>query len=582
MKRKAGHTLFFFCLILSLNLSLPSPSFGQDFTINDFDVFIAIDQDSSFTVKETLTVEFHRQRHGIYRDIPYRYTDSAGRVIATPTDILSVTDGNNTPVNYNIIRQGNTIRVRIGDAKKYVSGIQKYEIFYKVENAILFFDDHDEFYWNVTGNAWDADIKRVRCLVLLARAKTKGYWASCYTGRQGSRESACRNIPGDNAMDFVANKSLPAGEGFTIAYGWDKGIVSPPTSLRKFIWFINLKQNWVFILPILSFIFMLFIWLQTGRDPRVRESITVMYSPPEYSNVPLTPAEVGAMVDEKLDPRDITATIVGLAVKGYIRIEETNEEGLIFDKKDYYLKKVQEADTALSAFEKRLMTAIFSSLPGKSVSELKNSFYKNILELKKSLYTELIKKNYFSTSPETVRLVYTGIGFAAGLGTAVILSLLFGDSIGKLRTVISGVLVGLTILSFSKYMPAKTRLGSSTYMHILGFQEFLNRAEKDQLVRMKDQNLFSKFFPYALALDVADNWAKAFEGIYQEAPDWYVSPGGIRTFNPAGFNHSLHSAVSDLSSAIYSAPRGSGAGSGGSFGGGSSGGGFGGGGGGSW
>jgi len=119
-------------------------------------------------------------------------------------------------------------------------------------------------------------------------------------------------------------------------------------------------------------------------------------------------------------------------------------------------------------------------------------------------------------------------------------------------------------------------------MHILGFQEFLNRAEKDQLERMKDRNLFSTFFPYALALDVADNWAKAFEGIYQEPPDWYVSPGGMGTFNPVGFNRSLHSAVSDMSTAIYSAPRGSGAGSGGSFGGGSSGGGFGGGGGGSW
>jgi uncharacterized membrane protein len=121
-------------------------------------------------------------------------------------------------------------------------------------------------------------------------------------------------------------------------------------------------------------------------------------------------------------------------------------------------------------------------------------------------------------------------------------------------------------------------------MDVLGFQEFMNRAEKDRLERMGDKDLFSRFLPYAIALDVADNWAKAFEGIYQNPPDWYVSPVGFRTFSPYAFTHSLNSVTSDLSSAMFSAPRGSsGGGSGGGFGGGgSSGGGFGGGGGGSW
>ena len=582
MKRKAGFIPFFFCLILGLNCFLPAPSLAQDFTINDFDVFIAINQDSSFTVKETLTVEFHRQRHGIYRDIPYIYTDSTGGTMKTPTDVLSVTDGSGTNISYRVIRQGNIIRVRIGDAKKYVSGIQKYEIFYKVENAILFFDDHDELYWNVTGNEWNAAIKKTRCMVSLAGAMTKEHWASCYTGRQGSRESACRNIPGDNVIEFITKSPLQAGEGLTIAYGWDKGIVSPPSSLNKFLWLINLKQNWVFILPVLSFLFMLFLWMQTGRDPRVREAVTVMYSPPHYSNVLLSPAEVGTLVDEKLDPRDITATIVGLAVKGYIKIEETKEEGIIFDKKDYYLKKFKNADTSLTMFEQQIMLDVFGSSQGKMISELKNTFYKNIPSLKSSLYKELERKKYFNTNPEHVRVTYSVIGAALGFGTAFALSTLLGDAIGGVRAISAGVLTGLSVLGFAKFMPAKTREGSAVYMQILGFQEFMNRAEKDQLQRMKDQNLFSKFFPYALALDVADNWAKAFEGIYQEPPDWYVSPGGMRTFNPVSFNHSLNSAMTTMSSAMYSAPRGSGAGGSGSSGGGSSGGGFGGGGGGSW
>ncbi len=564
-------------LCLCLYLCLSSAAFAQDFTIHEFSSSIAVKKDSSLTVRESLSVEFHRPRHGIFRDIPYRYQDSFGSSIRTPIAIVSVTDGSDGRVAFTVIRTGNVIRVRIGDAERYVSGLQTYEITYRVQNAILFFDDHDELYWNVTGNDWNAPIKKARGLISLEGEKTKQYWASCYTGRRGSRESACSYIPGNNVIEFTSEKDFMPGEGFTIAYGWDKGIVSPPSSLRKFIWIMNPDQNWVFILPLLSFIVMITLWTRIGRDPRVRDSVTVMYGPPQFDNKPLTPAEVGSMVDENLDPRDITATIVRLAVRGYIRIEETKKEGLIFDSTDYYLKKLKEPDALLSLFERQLMQDIFGSLPGRMVSEMKNSFYRNIPSLKSLLYEELVQKKYFATSPDNVRKTYLVTGGVLTAGTIVLLSTLLGDRLGDVRPFIAGLLAGLPVLGFAKYMPAKTRAGSAVYLHILGFQEFLNRAEKDQLARMKDRNLFSLFFPYALALNVADNWAKAFEGIYQEQPDWYVSSGGMRTFNPVGFNRSFHAAVSDMSTAVYSAPRGSG--SGGS---GSSGGGFGGGGGGSW
>ena len=153
------------------------------------------------------------------------------------------------------------------------------------------------------------------------------------------------------------------------------------------------------------------------------------------------------------------------------------------------------------------------------------------------------------------------------------------------KVIFAWELTGLPILGFAKFMPAKTSAGSSAYMDILGFQEFMNRAEKDRLERMGDKDLFSKFLPYAIALDVAEHWAKAFEGIYQEPPDWYVSPLGFRAFSPYGFSHSMNGITSSLASAMFSSPRGSGlggSGGGGFGGGGSSGGGFGGGGGGSW
>jgi len=575
-------TLYIF---LNLNLTLIliiTPAFAQYFTIDKFHSDIMINEDSSIIVKETIDVEFHQQRHGIYREIPFKYRDDLGKSITTPTKVFSVKDGSGKAWKYKVERSGPLIYIRIGDAKRYVEGRWTYIITYKVENVVLFFKDHDEFYWNMTGNYWKAPIKEASATASLTiKNKSKNLMVAGYEGGYGSKEE-CSYETYDNSGKFYTKRNLNMGEGLTIVFGWDKGLVSPPSSWKKFLWAMNLGENWVFLLPIFSFLYMGNRWYRKGRDPKVRESVTVMYEPPKFENQPLTPAEVGTLVDEKLDPRDITSTIIGLAVKGYIKIEETKKEGLIFDKTDYYLKKVKGPDANVTPFERELMERLLGGTAGVRVSDLKNKFYAYLPQLKKALYGELTRKKYFLSSPEKVRNSY--MAAAIVVWVFAILAFLFILPGSGVKSFIAGILTGIPVVAFAKFMPVKTRTGASAYMDILGFQEFMNRAEKDRLERMGDKDLFSKFLPYAIALNVADNWAKAFEGIYQDPPGWYVSPVGFRTFSPYAFTHSLNSVTSDLSSAIFSAPRGSsGGGSGGGFGGGgSSGGGFGGGGGGSW
>jgi uncharacterized membrane protein len=548
----------------------------QDFTINKFHSSITVSEDSSFTVKETIDVEFHRPRHGIYREIPFKYTDDLGKTIRTPLEVQSVTDRSGKNRKYRVKRTGNVVNIRIGDADTYVSGNQIYVITYEVENAILFFDNHDELYWNVTGNYWKAPIKEASAdVTLTVKNKSKNLWAACYTGIFGSRRSDCSLEASHNSAEFITKKSLNIGEGLTIAFGWEKGLVSPPSSWKRFLWTMDLKENWIFSLPLLSLFFMLNLWYRRGRDPRVREAVTVMYEPPKYNNKPLIPAEVGTLIDERLDSRDITSTIVGLAVKGYIKIEEKKKEGLIFDTTDYFLSKVKGPDENLNPFERELIEDLFSDAPsGIFVSDMKNKFYKNLATLKDALYEELVGKKYFLRSPEKIRNVYFVTAVIIVI-LSVFLAILTSSSPG--RNLLAGIIAGLPVFIFGRVMPAKTKAGASAYMDVLGFQEFLSRAEKDRLERMGDKNLFSRFLPYAIALDVADSWAKAFEGIYQDQPNWYVSPGGFRTFSPQSFSSSINSLTSSLASATFSSPRGSGAG-----GGGSSGGGGGGGGGGSW
>jgi hypothetical protein len=567
-------------ILLSLLTVAASRAFAQDFTINKFLSDITVAGDSSIRVEETLDVQFHRSKHGIYREIPFRYVDDFGKTIRTPIEVQSVTDAAGKNWKYKISRTGNLLYIRIGDPGTYVDGHQTYVITYTVENAILFFHDHDELYWNVTGNDWKAEIREASASVALAvKDKSRNLWASCYTGVRGSRSSDCSYETSGNTGDFSTKKNLNIGQGLTVAFGWDKGLVSPPSAWEKFLWTIDIRENWVFVLPLLSLIIMINLWRTRGRDPKVRESVTVMYEPPKYNDKPLTPGEVGTMVDEKLDPRDITSTLVGLAVKGYVKMEESRTEGLIFDSSDYYLAKVKEPDEDLSPFEKLLMNRIFAgNLPGRMVSDLKNNFYKELDVLKSTLYGELINMKYFSVSPEKVRKIYQ----VAGISVIVLSSFVLTFLVPAGRGVIAGFLTGIPVLALSRFMPAKTRAGVSAYMDILGFQEFMSRAEKDRLERLGDKDIFSRFLPYAIALDVVDNWAKAFEGIYQEPPQWYTSHAVGRTFNPYIFSRSISFATSSLGSAMYSAPRGSGISTGGSGGGGFSGGGFGGGGGGSW
>src|SRR4030043_138775 len=230
-------------LIFSLSLILfSSPALAQYFTITKFHSDITIQNDSSFTVRETIEVKFHRSRHGIYREIPFKYRDEFGKTVTTPTTILSVTDGSGKSWKYQVKKTGSIINIRIGDPKRFVSGNQTYVITYEVENAILFLNDHDELYWNVTGNYWKADIVNASADVSLStKEKRKNLWDIGYVGHSGSTEEAGHETY-ENGGEIFAKRSFNPGEGLTIAFGWGKGLFSPPPSWKKFFWLINFQR----------------------------------------------------------------------------------------------------------------------------------------------------------------------------------------------------------------------------------------------------------------------------------------------------------------------------------------------------
>jgi uncharacterized membrane protein len=322
---------------------------------------------------------------------------------------------------------------------------------------------------------------------------------------------------------------------------------------------------------------MLVMWLTGGRNPRVDESVMVHYQPPSD----LTPSELGTLVDEKADLTDITAMIIDLAVRGYLKIEQLESKKLLFfSNRDYSFELLRQfrVDPELKSHERQFLSAIFlAGNPGDTVtlSSLKNKFYVHLPKIRNSLYQILSKKGYFYGRPDHIRGTYRGVGVVLLVAGFFLMGILHRWEMLVVLSVSGGI-----VLAFSTIMPRLTSRGVRMVNQILGFKEFIRRVEKDRLERMseEDPTLFDRVLPFAMVLGVADEWADAFRDIYREPPGWFASPHYVAgAFYTGMLVADLGEATKTMGSTMASSP--SRAGGGGS---GFSGGGFGGGGGGAW
>ena len=569
-------SLFLFCLF-----GLTVPLSAQSWRIADFQDVISISSDGSTLVKERISLVFIGQWHGIHRTIPIDYPGPQGTNYTLFLDIKSVTDGAGQKLKYESTTSGGyrNLKIYIPDA---VDASRTVEIDYVVRNGIRYFEGHDEFYWNVTGNDWPVPIDHVAAQVFLPPNAAGSLRAQAFTGAYGSSQrDATTEIKGADVL-FESTNPLPMRGGMTIDIFIPKGILTEPGAITRFFWFLD--SNPVVFLPFVTLAVMFTLWWYKGRDPDPGRSVAPMYEPPPG----MSPAEAGALLDDTVHPRDITSTIVDLAVRGYVKIEETAETNLlIFHSKDYILhllKPVTEWQ-GLAPHESVMLENIFAGGQETRLSSLKNRFYTAIPIIKQDIKSTLKIKGMYLLDPDSAN--------AYSVGGAVLIALPFLAApflgyTGMFNSIVLLFVCGIISLViwwlFAREMSAKTVQGGRTRIAVLGFQEFMNRVDADRLKRMPPDT-FEKYLPYAMALGVEHHWAQAFAGIIQNPPSWYVSPNGMTGFNPIFFSSSMHNMASDMNQVFVSAPRSSSSGSGfggGGGGGGFSGGGFGGGGGGAF
>jgi len=296
-----------------------------EFTIQNYDVDIRVWEDATFTVEERIEVEFTAPRHGIFREIPYKYKDDKGFNFKLRLDDFAVFDEQGKAIQFSKYKEGDNLVLKIGDPDKLIEGNHVYNIKYEVRNGLRFFDDHTELYWNPIGTQWPTTISKGQVHVHLFKDLVSAEDdLVCFTSFYGSSARECSmEVVSSNQIDFVAKDALDPYEGLTIGIRFPESFIRKPTWQEAILYF--LLDNWGFFLPVVVFVTMFILWASLGKELDLGKTTIVQYEPPDD----LTPGEVGYLVQERYSGDLVSADIVNLAVKGYVKIFEVSKVDLV-------------------------------------------------------------------------------------------------------------------------------------------------------------------------------------------------------------------------------------------------------------
>jgi len=620
------------CLGLML---LPTVALAQQERILSFDSRIDVFSDGGIVVTETIRVRAAGQkiRRGIYRDFPTQYKDKRGRRVTVRFEILEVLR-DNRPEAYHTEQLSNGVRVYMGKKDVFLQpGETTYTLAYRTDRQIGFFERYDELYWNVTGNGWEFPIDEARAVVQLPRGAYV-VQSAAYTGPFGAQGKDYTTEENGDEIDFTTTRPLGPREGLTIAVAWPKGYVHQPDASETLGYLLADYRGLGMALGglIVLLVYYLAAWWKVGRDP-AGGAVIPRYAPPAK----ISPAGTRFILKMGFDKKALAVAIVSLAVKGHLTIVEEDDG-------EYRLEASGNPSASLSRGEASVARHLFP--PGRNSIALKKSSHKRIMAAVKALRTSLsgeYEKGYFlrntrffipglvisllalggivltaSQVPVALFMLVWLSGWSAGvyaLTAAVIaawrsrkvagamsitlfaIPFFAGEvfGIGMLATAVSvpSLILFLGIVAanlvFYHLLKAPTLAGRRIMDEIEGVKLYMQVAEKERLNLLNPPDRtpahFEALLPYAMALDVENDWNEQFAdvlagasadpaaGRHHHTPSWY---SGRTPFTglASSLGHSFTGAVAASSSAPGS--------SSGSGGGGSSGGGGGGGGGGGW
>jgi len=593
-----------------------------------YDIDLTVEPDGGLLVKETIQYDFgSAQRHGIFRVIPVRenYVAEEHHDRVWPVDVLSVAGSEGTPAQFQVEEEGNDLRIRIGDPDRTITGAHTYEITYRVRGAYNAFDDHDELVWDVVGNEWPVTIESATATVHVPADITD---VNCTSGAYGSNlPCGSATFSGGTATFTQPQFGIFPFQSMTITVGMPKGTVPEPVPILEERF--NLSSAFRattattsisggLLVVVLGAIGALLFFV--GRDRRYQGSaVDAAFAPADgQADVPdervplsgehetpvefvppdgLRPGQVGTLVDFQANALDVTATIIDLAVRGHLVIEEIEDAGL-FRKGDWKLTETEkgaaaqqqsgtgavaqrQVDAELLQYERTLLQGLFEDGREVKLSELHNKFATRMMKVQRALMNDAMKRKWFAGKPGTARGVWVLAGIlliGAGVALTVALAAFTHAALIGLPVIVGGIV----LLVGAYWMPKRTAKGYAVLRRAEGFRRFIDESEKERARFAERANLFSEYLPYAVVFGATEKWANAFSGLDDVPPDtssWYRGRG---VFTYVAFSGAIDSFSVSSAGTLTSSPSSSSSGSSGFSGGGFSGGGGGGGGGGSW
>ena len=581
--------------------------------ITAYDIDITVNPDGSALFRESISYDFGPNAlHGIERILAttMRYDEANDR--SYPLTVVKVS-AVGASAQYSITDiGGGRERIRIGDPNRTITGAHVYTITYRLEGVVNAQPGDDELYWNVIGSEWRVPIERATVAVHLPGNPTR---VACFAGRAGTTPCDLARIgtvpaAGATTAATFAQQSLDPGENLTVVVAIpdvDGGAVEPqpilvaqnlsePRTIGDMFALTPLSLGLTGALAALAAAVVAPLQFLVGRDRRAggdtidsafsdqtahgervplraATAIPVEFVPPDN----LRPGQLGVLHDEVADMTDVSATLIDLAVRGFLRIEEITDGRRI---KDYTFVQLRgPAEQAeLLAYERYLLEQLFATGSPVQLLDLKNKFATATSRMRTLLYENAAENGWFAARPDHVRTIWALGGFAVLAAGAVATFFLARESRYGLVGLPLGV-AGFAVMIGARWMPRRTPKGTGLERRTRGFVDFIENSEKYRAAFAERKNIFTEYLPYAVAFGATKKWANALSVLGLPAPDtslWYVGVGPLVWTT---FGDRMDTFTSTATATLTSTPGGSGASG---FSGGGVGGGGGGGGGGSW
>ena len=492
----------------------------EAFEIKNYQVVINIDESGKLHVNEILDVFFKEKRRGLIREIPYVYK-TREQQYKTPITNIKVKDH-----KVKVADQSGNKKLRIGDANKYLLGDQRYEISYDVGGAVVRYDDHDEFYWNVIG--FESEVE-TNVASFSIRFPTE--WADslsqyvAYTGRNGSKTADLYLTKKGGQFSAATTKSLGAYEGITFAANLPKGLVtssmqsfasssssSPakaaPTPRPAFV-------NWLVGIPIAIAAFLLGLWNKVKSKTRLEKKPQDRYYPPEGFN----PAEVGTFWDYTVHNRDIISLLPYWGELGVISIKPLDHSD-----GDMYFNKLSELPAGSTDYEYYFYSKLFEESDLVLLSDLKEKFHTSMSSTSGKIKEAVIKRPLYD--PEYKRTFHSN-KIVAALFILILMGIL---SMMLFEAFLAGagfILLGIILFIIRASEPALSSQGKQIKNELRGLYNWLKNPETEKLDALvkKDPNYLFSVFPYAIAFGLDKTWQKSMDHMHIDPPIWYDTSG---------------------------------------------------------